>query len=114
MNEFLFLFRSAPPAERSSPEEMQRSLQKWGAWIQGLTAQGRFKAGQPLEGAGKVLAGTKKILTDGPYAESKELVGGYVIVTASSLDEATHLAKECPIFADGGSVEVRQIREMSM
>jgi hypothetical protein len=93
---------------------MQRSLQKWGSWIQGLAQAGKFKGGEPLERGGKVVAGTSKLITDGPFAESKEIVGGYLIVTAVSLDEATMMSKGCPILEEGGSVEVRQIHPMQM
>jgi len=93
---------------------MQRSLQKWGSWIQGLAQAGTFKAGEPLERGGKVVAGAKKLVTDGPFVESKEVVGGYLIVSAASLDEATIMSKGCPILEEGGSVEVRQIHPMQM
>jgi len=93
---------------------MQRSLQKWGTWIQGLAQAGKFKAGEPLERGGKVVAGAKKLVTDGPFVESKEIVGGYLIVSAASLDEAAAMSKGCPILEEGGSVEVRQIHPMQM
>jgi hypothetical protein len=93
---------------------MQRSLQKWGTWIQGLAQAGKFKAGEPLERGGKVVAGAKKLVTDGPFVESKEIVGGYLIVSAGSLEEATTMSKGCPVLEEGGSVEVRQIHPMQM
>jgi hypothetical protein len=114
MSDFLFLFRNGQPSSTPSPEAMQASLQKWGTWIQGLAQKGAVKGGEPLESGGKVVAGAKKLITDGPFAESKEIVGGYLIVAAASLDEAADMSKGCPIFDDGGSVEVRQIRHMSM
>ena len=114
MTDFLFLFRGGGSAPNPSPEDMQRSLQKWGSWIQGLAQAGTFKAGEPLERGGKVVAGAKKLVTDGPFVESKEVVGGYLIVSAASLDEATIMSKGCPILEEGGSVEVRQIHPMQM
>ena len=114
MTDFLYLFRSVPTGRTPSPEDMQRSMQKWGAWIQELSQKGTFKGGEPLQGAGKVVAGAKKLVTDGAFAESKEIVGGYLIVTANSLDEATDLSKGCPIFEEGGSVEIREINHMQM
>ncbi len=109
MSEFLFLFRS-PSGARLSPEEMQRSLQKWGKWMEGLAKAGSLKGGEPLEEGGKVVSGPRKLVTDGPFAESKEIVGGYLIVSAKNLNEATEISKGCPIFEEGGSVEVRAIR----
>jgi hypothetical protein len=112
MSDYLFLFRSPSSSARLSPEEMQRSLEKWGNWIQGLAKAGTFKGGEPLEEGGKVVTGTRRLVTDGPFAESKEIVGGYLIVTAKNVDEATEISKGCPIFEEGGSVEVRAIRPM--
>jgi len=110
----LLLFRGGRPGTTLSPEEMQRSLQKWGAWMQSLVTAGTFKAGEPLEGGGKIVSGTKKLVTDGPFVESKEVVGGYLIVSAKNLDGATEISKGCPILEDGGSVEVRAIRPVQM
>jgi hypothetical protein len=118
MSDFLYLFRSTAPEAKPSPEEMQRSMQKWGDWIQGLAQAGHFRAGDPLEGGGRVLAGGDRMMTDGPFVESKEIVGGYLVVTAKDLDEATELSRGCPIFDDvramRGSVEIRPIRPRGM
>jgi hypothetical protein len=114
MTDFLFLFRGGGLGPNPSPEDMQRSLQKWGGWIQGLAQAGKFKAGEPLERGGKVVAGARKLVTDGPFVESKEVVGGYLIVTAASLDEATTMSAGCPVLDEGGSVEIRQIHPMQM
>src|SRR5437764_681423 len=115
MAKYMFLFRggdAAPP----SPEEAQKRMQKWGAWMGALTQKGHFKAGEPLEAkSGKVVRGKNKSVTDGPYAESKDLVGGYLIITAENLDHAVELSKGCPIFeSESGIVEVRVIQEMNM
>lgn len=113
MANFLYIFRGGGGMSRLSPQEMQQSMQKWGAWIQALTKTGNFKGGDPLEDGGKVLRGKKKVVTDGPYAEAKDLVGGYLLVSATSLDEATELARGCPgLENENGIVEVRQIRAM--
>ncbi len=112
MARYLFLFRGGDDPN-ASPEEMQKHMQKWMAWIEGLRAQGRFEGGEPLDRTGKVVRGARKTVTDGPYAESKDLVGGYLLVKASSADEAAELAKGCPIFDGGGAVEVRPIAKMS-
>jgi hypothetical protein len=96
----------------TSPQQMQEQMQKWGAWIQQLSKTGNFKAGEPLEAEGKVIKGSKKVVTDGPYAEAKDLVGGYLLISAKNLDEAVELSRGCPIFDSDGSVEVRPIRQM--
>lgn len=111
MTDFLFLFRGGRTGALS-PEEMQRSLQKWGGWIEGLAKAGKFKGGEPLEEGGKVVSGTRKLVTDGPFLESKEVVGGYLVVTANDLGQAAEISKGCPILEEGGSVEVRAIRPM--
>src|SRR5712691_6866836 len=112
MTDFLFLFRSGKSGAALSPAEMQRAMQKWGDWIQGLAKAGTFKGGEPLEEGGKVVSGTRKLVTDGPFAELKEIVGGYLIVTAKDLGQAAEISKGCPILEEGGSVEVRAIRPM--
>jgi len=113
MADFMYLFRGANPEELGfSPEQMQEHMQKWGAWMEDLTKQGKFKGGEPLVKGGKFVSGKEKAVTDGPYTESKDLIGGYLLVTADSLDDATELSKTCPIFEDGGSLEVREIRKL--
>jgi hypothetical protein len=111
MANYLYVFRGGVMA--NSPEEMQKSMQKWVAWMDSLGKAGHLKGGEPLAREGKVLRGQKKSVTDGPYAESKDVVGGYLLVIAKSLDEATELARGCPIFEnETGSVEVRPIQQM--
>jgi hypothetical protein len=112
MTDYLFLFRGPAGAPALSPEEMQRNMQKWMSWIEELAKAGRYKSGHPLDAGGKVVSGRAKVVTDGPFTESKEVVGGYLIVSAGSLDEAVGLSKGCPIFEGGGRVEVRAIQEM--
>jgi hypothetical protein len=114
MSEFLFLYRNEESTDRMSPEEGQAVMQKWMAWMKKLGEQGHLKnVGQPLEYGGKVVQANKTI-TDGPYAEAKDLVSGYTLISADSLDEAAELAKGCPIFERGGLVEVRPVMLMDM
>ena len=108
MSNFMFLFRGGEAP--ASPEAMQAQMQKWMAWIEKLRTQGTYVAGEPLERGGKVLRSPNKVITDGPFAEGKEVVGGYFIIRAESLNQAAETAKDCPIFESGGSVEVRAIR----
>jgi hypothetical protein len=110
MTNFLYLFRGGDAP--TTPQAMQEEMQKWIGWMKELGQKGHFKSGEPLEKEGKVLRGKNKAITDGPYPEAKDVVGGYLIVTAETLDHAAQLAKGCPIFDNGGTVEVRQIRPM--
>jgi hypothetical protein len=88
-------------------------MEKWTAWFKDLTAKGRLKnPGHPLENTGKVVSGAKKTVRDGPYAESKDVVGGFIVVEATDLAEAVELSKACPILEVGGSVEVRPVQRL--
>lgn len=109
MEEFLFLFRGEEPRGKLSPEQIQQRIMRWRAWLQELSRGGHFKAGQPLAEAGRVVAGRERLVSDGPFAEAKELVAGYFVVVAADLTEATELAKGCPVLEEGGSVEVRPV-----
>lgn len=113
MADYLFLFRGGDAAmAKLSPEQMQQHMAKWMTWIEQLSKAGTFKAGEPLAKEGNVIRGKKQVVTDGPYAESKDLVGGYLIVKADSLAKASDIARGCPIFENDGSVEIREIREL--
>ncbi len=115
MQKYMYLFRGGDAARAaSSPEEMQKHLTKWGAWFKVLADKGQFVGGEPLEVTGKVLSGSRKALSDGPFAEAKDLVGGYAIVSATSMDEAVQIARGCPIFEHDGILEVRPVREMQL
>ena len=111
MSDFLFIYRGQRPGQRT-PEEMQQTMQKWTAWLKALGDKGHLKdLGNPLDPAGKVVRHDKTV-TDGPFAEAKDLVGGYTLVSTKDLAHAAELAKGCPIFEFGGSVEVRPIMKM--
>lgn len=113
MSEFVFLFRGGESGR--SPERMQQSMQKWMAWFKELSAKGHVKEpGHPLERAGKLVKGQQKLVTDGPFAEAKDVVGGYTLVEARDLNEAVELSKGCPIFEVDGAVEVRPIMKIEM
>lgn len=108
MSEYLLLYRGA---ERpTSPEQGQQVMQRWIEWFKGLAESGKLvDRGQPLEMTGKVVERGTKTVLDGPYAEAKDLVGGFSIVRADSLDEAAEIAKGCPVLVHNGFVEVRPI-----
>jgi hypothetical protein len=113
MSEFVYLYRISESARRDAmgtPERAQQSMQRWLAWMQELDKKGHLKnRGLPLELGGKVVRGTQKTVTDGPYAEAKDLVAGFTIVQARDVDEAVELSRGCPILEGGGSVEVRPV-----
>ncbi len=114
MNEFMMLFRTEKnDAPKPSPEEMQAMVKTWQDWIGGIAAQGKFVATNALGYQGKTIQ-ANTVTTDGPYAEVKEIVGGYIIVKANSLDEAVELAEGCPTLAIGGKVEVRDVMVFDM
>ncbi len=115
MSNFLFLFRGGD-AEwlEQSPEEMQKHMQKWGAWMGSLKEKGQLVDGLPLAKEGKVVHKAGEVITDGPFAEGSEVVGGYLIVTADNQNGAVEISKGCPIFERGGNVEVREIMSMNM
>jgi hypothetical protein len=110
----MLIFREAAPErlQTTSTEGRRRSLDRWNAWLDSLAAQGKLQHGHPLESTGRVVsaAGVARAV-DGPFAEAKELVGGYILVTASSLDEATAIAEQCPRLGEGLLVEVRPVAQ---
>jgi hypothetical protein len=111
MSQYLFLYRGAQ--RPTSPQEMQQVMQKWMSWFQDLGARGHIKdPGQPLEPTGKIVSGKQKTVTDGPFAEAKDLIGGYTIVEATDIAEAAEISKGCPIFERSGFVEVRPVMKM--
>jgi hypothetical protein len=111
MSEFVYLYRGGRRPE--SPAGAEKELQKWVAWLDDLVGKGHIKdRGQPLDPAGKVVRDRAGSVTDGPYAESKDIVGGFTIVEATDLVQAAELAKGCPTFENGGFVEVRPVMKM--
>ena len=110
MKDFLFVYRDDYKSQPvGSPEEMQAMTKRWMDWIGNIAAQNKLVSpGNRLSSEGKVVR-PGSIITDGPYTEIKELIGGYSVIRAASYDEATEMAKGCPIFEQGGNVEVRDI-----
>jgi hypothetical protein len=111
MAKFMFLYRNSRESYGTiSPEQMQQMLQKWNAWItEGLRQGWMVQAGDGLKMEGRVV-NAKKVVCDGPFIEAKEIVGGFSLVQADTIDAAAELAKGCPIFMRGGSVEVRPLQ----
>lgn len=115
MAKFMFVYRgSEPDHSQISPEEMQQIMQQWMTWIKGAIEAGwMVEPGDALKSEGKVVRG-EMVVTDGPFAETKELVGGYSLVEAADLDAATALAEGCPSLAAGGCVEVRELANVQL
>jgi hypothetical protein len=110
---YLLLFRHNTDTPDPTPAEMEAKMARIMAWLRDLKARGAFVATSPLEDEGRVLrAPGGTTITDGPYVESKEVVGGYVIVDAPSLDAATAIARSLPNL-DRTTVEVRQMRSLT-
>lgn len=110
MNEFVFLYRTGESA--MSPEQIQQTLPKWAAWFQALSGKGCIvDRGQPLQRSGKLVSHT---VTDGPFAETKDVIGGYTLIKARDITEAAELAKGCPVIERGGHVEVRPVMKLDM
>ena len=83
------------------------------AWFEGLAKEGRVKSGHPLMNEGKIVSGRKgQTVADGPFAESKEAIGGYFYLHVSGMDEALEIAKQCPGLDYGAQVEVRPVAAM--
>lgn len=116
MEKFMLIFHGGSDVapEMRAPEAMQAHMQKWFAWVEKLKKEGRYVSGEPLEPTGKFISGPKKIVTDGPSAESNELVGGYFIVSAKNLNEAVALCDGYPDFIFNGKVQVRPVQKMDM
>ena len=113
MKEYLLLFRGADVPQ--SPEESQAHMQRWMQWMGDLGKEGKFVGAQPLNKTGKQITGKNKVVTDGPFMEGKEMVGGYLICKAASYEEALEISKGCPILEfETGIVEVREIQELKM
>jgi len=109
---YLFLIRETSPESYAamSSDERRRCLDRWNDWVDGMVARGQVQHGQPLEDGGRMVGRGGRAL-DGPFAEAKELVGGYFLVTAASLDQATAIAQTCPSLEYGMTIEVRPIAD---
>ncbi len=111
---FLLFFRNSGPETHAhlSPEQRQQLVTRWNAWYDGLAAEGKAVEGQPLELHTRVVSGAGGgRVVDGPFAEAKEAIGGYVKLLVSGLDEATEIARRHPGLPYGLIIEVRQMTD---
>jgi hypothetical protein len=107
---YLLFFRNTGPEnyQHLSPDQRQDVVTRWNAWFEGLTAQGKAVEGQPLEMETRVVSGAGGTrVVDGPFAEAKEAIGGYVKLMVSGMEEATEIARRHPGLAYGLKIEVR-------
>lgn len=108
MKQFLFLIRGGDENfSKLSPEEYQKHMEKWGVYMSQVKAEGF-----PLDAEGQMVSGTSAVVSNGPFAEGTEVVGGYLLLPARDLAHATEMAKGCPVLEMNGTVEVRPVAEM--
>jgi hypothetical protein len=112
-NYILLLHQSTTARPEMSPDEIQAIIARYKAWGQKLREAGRFVGSNKLEdGTGRVLlgAGGKVRITDGPYAETKDVVSGYFVIAAGSYEEAVEMCRDCPHLELGfGAIEIRKV-----
>jgi len=116
MEKFIYLFRGGEnhAYNATDSETAAKNMEAWMSWMQSLQQKGILAGGDPLQPTGMQVNGTGKVVTDGPFSESKEIVGGYLIVNAKDINEAVEISKGCPIFNENGKVEIRPIQKMEM
>ena len=109
--QYLLLFRGNNLFENKSTEEIQKALEKFGQWFEGLSAKGIIRGAAPLGLEGRIISKANRVVADGPFTESKEAIGGYLILALNTLDEALAIARTAPGLDYGVQIEVRPIAE---
>ena len=110
MDEFILIFRHEDGGKIASPEQMQIWMKQTMDWIGGIAAQNKFSGGNGLPFDDSRVVHHNNLVTNGPFGDIKETIGGYIIVKASSIDEAVEFAKGSPVLqGNGNTVEVRRI-----
>jgi hypothetical protein len=114
MNEYVFIFRNNyGDAPQATPDQLNEMMRQWKTWMEGIASKNQLVSrGNRLGDEGKIVQ-PNKLIIDGPYTESKEIVGGFIIIRANSAQDAAEIATGCPILKVGGSVEVRKVVEMA-
>jgi hypothetical protein len=111
-SEYMLLFRGNGWDRKLSPEEVQQAMSKWTVWFEQLVEEGKIKSAHPLIHEGRIVSQKKgQPVADGPFAESKEAIGGYFLIQMTNLKEALQIAKRCPALEYGMIVEVRPVAE---
>lgn len=112
-SDYMLLFRGTNWDKELSPEQLQKVVIDWAAWFERLTREGKCIGGHPLQNEGKMVSGKKgRTVADGPFAESKEAIGGYFYLQVAGEEEAIAIAQQCPGLEYGAVVEVRPVAEM--
>jgi hypothetical protein len=114
MKDFALLFRGGLNFQTATEEQIKDAMERWKVWMSELVSSGRSTGGQRLTDKGTVISGSKKQVTDGPYVEGKEMVGGVLDLKARDFEEAVEIANSCPIFHFNGIVEVREVAPRSI
>ena len=112
MSQFMLFIRNGEESnEYLSPEQIQQAIQRYSEWAKRLLEQGKLLAAEKLKDNNGLLLSRRngQVVVDGPFAETKETIGGYFIIEAENLDEAIEITKECPGLGHGGIVELREI-----
>ncbi|TWI98683.1 hypothetical protein JN11_02871 [Mucilaginibacter frigoritolerans] len=110
MDEYALIMRHEDGTKVASPEQLQIWMKQTMDWIGGIAAQNKFVSGTGLPFADARVVGHNNVVTNGPFGEIKETIGGFIVVKADSVDEAVEFAKGCPVLVgDGNTVEVRKI-----
>jgi len=106
---YMLLFVGMEWHKGLSSEQTQKVSEDWMAWFKRLNEQGKAVAGHPLGFEGKSVSGKNRTVTDGPFAEAKEAIGGYFMLDVATMDEAVAIAQQCPGLPYGAKVEVRPV-----
>ena len=108
-NGYMLIFRGTDWYKGLSPEQMQHVFDQWMAWFNRLKEEGTAVAGNPLEREGKIVSDKNGTVSDGPFAEAKETIGGYFLLKVDGMEDALAIAKQCPVLPYGIRVEVRAV-----
>ncbi len=108
MKDFIVLFKGGL-MDDTAPEVMEKNMVHWHKWMDELSKSGKMTGGNRLRTTGRVLTSSNGKITDKPYAETKEVVSGYISIKAEDYSEAVEIAKGCPIFNSNGTCEVGEI-----
>ena len=109
-NGYMLIFRGTDWYKGLSPEQMQQVFDQWMGWFNRLKGDGTATAGNPLEPGGRVVSSRNgRVASDGPFAETKETIGGYFLLRVNTLDQAVSIAQQCPGLPHGVRVEVRAV-----
>ncbi len=108
MAQYMLLLRGGE-FKQYSPEEMQRIVERYFGWGNKLRSEGRYHGGDELRDGGRLVSVKNGKVVDGPFTETKEVVGGYFLIEAQNLQEAAEISRECPHLSCGGAIEIREI-----